>query len=228
MHEATRRWRKVPRICGLGGSWGCSAAKVGKGFFFSAAKVRVPPGPLRPPRRAGKAPSVAHSIFKWKFGSISGFGSARKFGSEFGFWPSSFGSVSRFAPPLLTFSHGNSPNLSLLRAWNWALSFWRLWYDVGVSQPKPDIHALSAAIGAADHAVAAASAARKKFRRRRTTRRDDILLARREACAKAAAPLRSYIGMCAWHDFDVSQETAMKRAIEALRYERRQIDKMLK
>jgi hypothetical protein len=83
-----------------------------------------------------------------------------------------------------------------------------------------------AALGAAERAVFHARSTRKKLGRRRTARRSTQLLAARQRCSEAAAPLRSYIGMIAWGGISLDDELAMKRQMEKLRYERRQIDKM--
>lgn len=48
-----------------------------------------------------------------------------------------------------------------------------------------------------------------------------------ESLAAAAAPVRRYIGMVLAHDIPMETELALKRASQDLRYERRQIGKML-
>lgn len=94
-------------------------------------------------------------------------------------------------------------------------------------QTPPSKHDIDTAVEAASDAAAHARHVRERLGRRRTARREDQLTAARQRCTDAAVPLRSYIGMVAWHDFHIDQELAMKNAIAALRYERRQIDKML-
>jgi hypothetical protein len=86
---------------------------------------------------------------------------------------------------------------------------------------------MATAVSAARDAVERAGKMRRRLARRRTPHRDAELRAMQGECAEAAVPLRSYIGMVAWHDLPVEQELAMKDAIAALRYERRQIGKML-
>ena len=97
-----------------------------------------------------------------------------------------------------------------------------------MSQPRPNPDQISAAIGAAERAVLFARETRKGLRRRRTARRAQRLSTARERCAAAARPLRSFIGMAAWDGIHIDDELAMKKVMEKLRYERRQIDKMLK
>lgn len=93
-------------------------------------------------------------------------------------------------------------------------------------QAKPTSEQITAAIGVADDAVEHSRVLRKRLGRRRTPTRAAQLTAARERCAHAAEPLRSFIGMVAWHDLAVKHELAMKGAMQKLRYERRQIDKM--
>lgn len=93
-------------------------------------------------------------------------------------------------------------------------------------QESPTKEQIDAAISVADEAVAHASALRKRVGRRKTPKRAAQLTAARERCSAAAGPLRSFIGMVAWHDLPTEWEIAMKNSMDALRYERRQIDKM--
>ncbi len=83
-----------------------------------------------------------------------------------------------------------------------------------------------AAVGAGERAVLSSRALRKRLGRRKTQRRRKQLTAAREACADAAKPLRSYIGMVAWEGISQEDEISMKNIMAKLRYERRQIDKM--
>lgn len=85
------------------------------------------------------------------------------------------------------------------------------------------------AIAAGRYAASYAKQLRGRLRRRKTAKRQTQLEAAREKCGKAAAPLRSYIGMVAWdkHEITLEQELEMKSVMEDLRYERRQITKML-
>lgn len=94
-------------------------------------------------------------------------------------------------------------------------------------QTSPDRDQIAAAIETGLGAATAARQVRLRLGRRKTPKRAEQLAAARDRCADAAAPLRSFIGMVAWHDLPVEQELAMKDAISKLRYERRQIDKML-
>lgn len=94
-------------------------------------------------------------------------------------------------------------------------------------QEAPTAEQISAALMAAEDACAHTRATRRRLGRRRTQQRQRQLSDARERCAEAAKPLRSYIGMVAWHDLPIEQELAMKTAMSELRYERRQIDKML-
>lgn len=93
-------------------------------------------------------------------------------------------------------------------------------------QNRPTHREIELAIEAADLAVGRSRGARKRLGRRRTPTRNEQLASCRAGCAEAATPLRSYIGMSAWGGIDIDDELAMKKAMEALRYERRQIDKM--
>lgn len=92
--------------------------------------------------------------------------------------------------------------------------------------PQPS--KIAAALTTAETAVAEAQAARKRFARRHPSHRQEQLVGARERCAEAAKPLRSYIGMCAWGVIMFNDESAMKHQIARLRYERRQLDKMLR
>lgn len=92
---------------------------------------------------------------------------------------------------------------------------------------KPSSDAVKSAVSDGLAAAEASRALRKTFRRRRTPQRDRKLRSMRSRCSEAADPLRSYIGMVLWHDIPLADELAMKDAIAKLRYERRQIDKML-
>ena len=91
---------------------------------------------------------------------------------------------------------------------------------------KPTSEQIMAAVGVATEAVDHARALRKRLGRRKTPTRAAQLTAARARCASAADPLRSFIGMVAWHDLPYELESAMKDAMAKLRYERRQIDKM--
>jgi hypothetical protein len=96
-----------------------------------------------------------------------------------------------------------------------------------MSQPRPTHDQISAAVAVAQSAVAAAAAVRKRYHRRRSPQRESALVAARTRCEDAAKPLRSWIGMAAWGGIELDDELAMKKQMEALRYERRQIAKML-
>lgn len=93
-------------------------------------------------------------------------------------------------------------------------------------QERPTTEQIHAAIVSAAAAVESSRRTRASLGRRQTPTRRRRLLAARQRCSDAAGPLRSYIGMIAWHDLPYEQETAMKDAVQKLRYERRQIDKM--
>lgn len=93
-------------------------------------------------------------------------------------------------------------------------------------KPKPTSDEIMAAVDVAIEAADHSRALRKRLGRRRTPRRAAQFSAARERCASAAEPLRSFIGMVAWHDISYELESPMKDAIAKLRYERRQIDKM--
>lgn len=94
-------------------------------------------------------------------------------------------------------------------------------------QTTPTKQQIEHVVHAALDAVAASSDTRSRFKRRRTPIRTRQLERSLDACVAAAEPLRSFIGMVAWHDFDMDTELMMKDAIAKLRYERRQIAKML-
>lgn len=96
-----------------------------------------------------------------------------------------------------------------------------------MSQSTPDYSQIESAVKVADRAAMLSAEARKKYARRRSPRRESTLNRCRERCSEAAKPLRSYIGMIAWHDLPVDVELMLKNAIAKLRYERRQLDKML-
>jgi len=94
---------------------------------------------------------------------------------------------------------------------------------------SPTAQDIRDAIGAGRYAVSYAKQTRGRFRRRKTKTRRPLLEAAKVKCELAAVPLRSYIGMIAWdkHEITVEQEIEMKKIMEDLRYERRQITKML-
>jgi hypothetical protein len=96
-----------------------------------------------------------------------------------------------------------------------------------MTQPTPTADEIASGLRSAETAVTNAANVRQRYRRRRLKRRGEQLTAARDRCVAAAAPLRSWIGMVAWHDLPLETELAMKDAISALRYERRQITKML-
>lgn len=91
---------------------------------------------------------------------------------------------------------------------------------------RPTPSQITVALSAAERAVMSSRETRKRLGRRRTNRRKTQLLAAREGCAEAAVPIRSWLGMAAWGGIALDDELAMKRQMERLRYERRQIDKM--
>lgn len=94
-------------------------------------------------------------------------------------------------------------------------------------QDRPTDKQLQDAIDSGRMAAKAAADCRARYGRRRSPQRKERLTFHRERCAEAAKPLRSYIGMVAWGGIEQDDELAMKRVMEDLRYERRQIDKML-
>lgn len=94
-------------------------------------------------------------------------------------------------------------------------------------QPRPTNQQLQEAIDSGRAAAKASAECRARYGRRRTPQRTERLTYHRDSCAEAAVPLRSYIGMVAWHDLPLEFDLAMRDVIEDLRYERRQIDKML-
>lgn len=94
-------------------------------------------------------------------------------------------------------------------------------------QERPTTAQMRAASSAGEKAADEARALRGRLKRRKTPTRTRQLTAARAACAAAAEPLRSYIGMVAWHDIYIDHELMMKSVMVKLRYERRQIDKML-
>lgn len=117
---------------------------------------------------------------------------------------------------------GQSLNLWCL---NWAKD---VCYACSV-KPSPTAQDIRDAIGAGRHAASCAKQIRGRLRRRKTTNRREQLEGAKVNCEQAAAPLRSYIGMIAWdkHEITLKQELEMKKTMEDLRYERRQIAKML-
>lgn len=96
-----------------------------------------------------------------------------------------------------------------------------------MSQPRPNRAEIAAAVAVARTAAGDATTHRKSFRRRRTPRRNEILTRAQKRCENAAVPLRSWLGMTAWGGIELEDELAMKKVMEDLRYERRQIAKML-
>ena len=103
-----------------------------------------------------------------------------------------------------------------------------MWYAVStMSQERPDHAQITAAVRAAEAVVGSAAAVRGRYHRRKAPKRQASLEDARARCADAAKPLRSWIGMVAWGGIELDDELAMKGAVEKLRYERRQIDKML-
>jgi len=96
-----------------------------------------------------------------------------------------------------------------------------------MSQPRPTHEQIADGVRDAEQATAAASDVRARYHRRRSPRRQPSLEAAKQRCEDAAAPLRSWIGMVAWDGISLADELAMKKAMEGLRYERRQIAKML-
>lgn len=96
-----------------------------------------------------------------------------------------------------------------------------------MTKPRPTTEQIAAAVSFAERAVTSAAEVRKRYHRRRTPQRDRALEEARTRCEQAAAPLRSWIGMVAWGGISLDDELAMKGATESLRYERRQIAKML-
>lgn len=92
---------------------------------------------------------------------------------------------------------------------------------------RPDQTQISAGLDAADRAVISAAEVRKRYFRRHSPQRKPALEHARQRCADATVPLRSWIGMAPWGGISTDDDLAIKRAMEALRYERRQIDKML-
>lgn len=93
-------------------------------------------------------------------------------------------------------------------------------------QPKPTTPQIVDALTAAADAVLFAHSVRKRFGRRLVPFREQKIDEALARCAVAAAPLRSYIGMVAWHDLPLETELAMKKVMQELRYERRQLTKM--
>lgn len=96
-----------------------------------------------------------------------------------------------------------------------------------MSKDRPTHDEIMAATARALGAAQNSAACRKRLRRRNPPTRDAQLRTMRSRCADAAPQLRSWIGMSAWGGISTDDDLAMKKAMEALRYERRQIDKML-
>lgn len=94
-------------------------------------------------------------------------------------------------------------------------------------QERPTDKQLQQAIDDGRRAAKASAECRARYGRRKTPQRTERLTYHRSRCAEAAKPLRSYIGMVAWHDLPLEFDLPMRDVIGALRYERRQIDKML-
>lgn len=95
-----------------------------------------------------------------------------------------------------------------------------------MSQPRPNHKEIEAVIEAAERVAKASRATRADLGRRRTPTRAKRLRNAREQCSDAAKPFRPWLGMAAWGGIALDDELAMKKVMEALRYERRQIDKM--
>lgn len=96
-------------------------------------------------------------------------------------------------------------------------------------QPRPDHAVIENELGRADAAVNHSRDVRRRYRRRRgAARRDEHLAAAKARCEQIAIPIRSWLGMVAWGGIELEDEIAMKAMMERLRYERRQITKMLK
>jgi hypothetical protein len=96
-----------------------------------------------------------------------------------------------------------------------------------MAQKSPDHAEIEAAVAAAQTLADNSAAVRRRWRRRNAPTRQPALEGARQRCADAAPQLRSWIGMSAWGGISTDDDLAMKRVMEALRYERRQIDKML-
>lgn len=95
-----------------------------------------------------------------------------------------------------------------------------------MAQPRPDRATIAAALAEASDAATASKTTRLSLGRRRTLTRAKRLTAARDRCSAAAEPIRSWLGMVAWGGIEQEDELAMKKVMAALRYERRQIDKM--
>jgi hypothetical protein len=96
-----------------------------------------------------------------------------------------------------------------------------------MKQDRPDTTQISAALSEAEAAAAFSRGCRARWKRRRAPARQESLEDARQRCAAVVPQLRSWLGMVAWGGISLQDELAMKRAVAALRYERRQIDKML-
>lgn len=97
-----------------------------------------------------------------------------------------------------------------------------------MSQPRPTSEEIAAAIQRAAREVRHGREVRRRYRRRRgAPNRETHLKSAHERCGEMAKPLRSWLGMVAWGGISLEDELAMKKAMEDLRYERRQIGKML-
>lgn len=97
-----------------------------------------------------------------------------------------------------------------------------------MAQSRPTYAEIANGLRAAQYAVERSAAVRARYRRRRgLKRRATDLTEARERCERAAPQLRSWLGMVAWGGIKLADELAMKRAMEELRYERRQLTKML-
>jgi hypothetical protein len=94
-------------------------------------------------------------------------------------------------------------------------------------QDRPTDKQLQQAIDIGRMVAKASAECRARYGRRRTPQRTERLTQHRQRCADAAVPLRSYIGMVAWHDLPLEFDLPMRDVIGELRYERRQITKML-
>jgi len=96
-----------------------------------------------------------------------------------------------------------------------------------MAQKAPDHAQITSAVRLADEVAERSKQTRARWRRRKAPTRGQRLQTAREQCATAAEPLRSWLGMVAWHNLPLEDELAMKAAVQKLRYERRQLDKML-
>jgi hypothetical protein len=94
-------------------------------------------------------------------------------------------------------------------------------------KPTPTKDEIQVALNEVRVTVDASRALRKRLRRRHTPKRDEELAAQLAACASAAEPIRSLLGMSRFHDFAVQTDLTLKRASADLRLERNQLRKML-